>query len=178
MAVLSPPELVAQARQQLYLSEHNKLMLYFMAGYTVAIFILWNMPVLKHILYPFKLVVTALHEFGHAIMGKLTGAKIEAIEIDADTGGVTRRRGGNQCCVLPAGYVGSSIFGGLMIFGAFSVLASKVIAGIVAGCFLLVLYWAKQWIARIVSVLYVVAIGVLFWFQSGEYLPFVVLFIG
>lgn len=34
--------------------------------YAVAILILWNMPILGEILYPFKLLVVALHEFSHA----------------------------------------------------------------------------------------------------------------
>jgi hypothetical protein len=103
MSVPSPKDLINDAQRNLFLSEHDKRMLYFMAGYTAGIFLLWNMPYLKHILYPFKLVVTALHEFGHAAAGKCTGAKIESIKIDADTGGLTRMRGGNLRCTLPAG---------------------------------------------------------------------------
>lgn len=42
--------------QSLLLSEKDLRTLYFIGGYTLGIFVLWNFPVLKHLLYPFKLV--------------------------------------------------------------------------------------------------------------------------
>lgn len=36
------------------------------AVYAVAILVLWNFPILGEVLYPFKLLVVALHEFSHA----------------------------------------------------------------------------------------------------------------
>jgi len=80
------------------------------------IVIVWHIPYVKYILWPFKLVTVAFHEFCHAFMGLLTGAKIMAIEIDPETGGATTMAGGVQCCTLPAGYVGSSLIGALLIF--------------------------------------------------------------
>lgn len=85
------------------LNDEDKLVLYLIAGYTAAIFILWNLPYIKHVLTPFKLVATGLHELGHATACKLTGGHVDSISIEGDTGGVTRMRGGIQCCTLPAG---------------------------------------------------------------------------
>eukprot|EP00158_Paraphelidium_tribonemae_P009884 Partr_v1_DN28990_c1_g1_i1_m25611 putative NA len=171
-------EVANDAEQRLIVSDEDARTLYFITGYVVAIFILWNFPILKHLLYPFKLIVTALHEFGHAIVGKCTGAKIEAIEVDADTGGVTKMRGGNQWLSLPAGYLGSSFFGGLMVFAGFDMLGSKIVSAIIGVCMLITLYWAKNWIARVISILYIGLIALFWWLEDGLVLPYIVLFIG
>lgn len=123
-------------------------------------------------------VVTVLHEFGHAIVGKCTGAKINAIKINDDTSGVTEMRGGNQYLTLPAGYLGTSFLGGLMVFAGFDILASKVVAVLIALTFLLTLYWARNWIARVLPVLCTALLAVLWWYKEGMYLPYAVLFLG
>ncbi|KNE66735.1 hypothetical protein AMAG_11232 [Allomyces macrogynus ATCC 38327] len=103
-----------------------------MGAYFFIFAVLWNIPYLGRLLDPLKLIVVAFHEFSHAIVGKCTGAKIESIEVNPDQGGATRLRGGNACLVLPAGYIGSSIFGSLLVFCSFDLLACKISAGIVA----------------------------------------------
>jgi uncharacterized membrane protein len=164
--------------QDLILSDQDKFTLWFILGYSIGIFVLWNFPVLKHILTPFKLVVTGLHEFGHAIVGKCTGAKIHSIEINLDTCGVTKMRGGIPWLTLPAGYVGSAFFGGVMVFAGFNVLASKIVSVAIGLCFLLTLYWAAGIVAGIISLLYIGLI-IAFWIiQQGAYLRFIVLFMG
>jgi hypothetical protein len=65
-----------------------------------------------------------------------------------------------------------------MIFAAFNLMASKIVAILVGVCFLVTLYYATNWIARVVAILYVGSIGVLFWYEGGFILPYVVLFIG
>lgn len=62
--------------------------------YVIIIAILWNVPYLKLIIYPFKLNTVGLHEFGHAFIGVLTGAKIESIILEPNEGGATKMRGG------------------------------------------------------------------------------------
>lgn len=71
-------------------SEKQKLTLIIIGVYIIAILILWNIPYLKLILYPFKLVTVAFHELSHAAVGICTGAKIISIEVDPDEGGVTK----------------------------------------------------------------------------------------
>jgi hypothetical protein len=172
------PSMESDLQQRLILSEHDITLLYWIGGYTLGIFFLWNMPGLKHVLYPFKLIVTALHEFGHASVGYCTGAKIKAIKIDADTGGVTEMVGGNSYLTLPAGYLGSSFYGGLMVFAGFNLMGSRIIAALVGLCVLLILYWSKNWIARGVSVAYLIVMGVLAWWNDSFLLPYFVLFLG
>ena len=89
--------------QRLLPTEQQRNTLIIIGVYIVAIGILWNVPYLKQILFPFKIVTVALHEFGHATAGLCTGAKIESVEVNPDQGGVTRMRGGVQWITLPAG---------------------------------------------------------------------------
>ena len=42
------------------------------------------------ILYPINLLVTYLHEFGHALGAILTGGSVEALQINEDGSGFTR----------------------------------------------------------------------------------------
>lgn len=92
-----------KVRQWLSPSEQQWTTIYILCGYVGGILLFWNLPYLKKLLYPFKLLTVALHEFGHAAAGKLTGAKIEAIKVNPDEGGVTLMRGGNPYVTLPAG---------------------------------------------------------------------------
>ncbi|CAG8852690.1 35581_t:CDS:2, partial [Gigaspora margarita] len=125
--------------------------------YIVVIMVLWRMPILKYILYPFK---------------------IEGIELDPDEGGVTRMRGGIQCCTLPAGYLGSSLIGAILVFCGFNVTASKV-ASIVLGVLLIILlFWAKNWLTRGITVFFVIVIVALWLIKNGEGLVYFVLFVG
>ena len=72
----------------LHPSQEQWITIYIIIGYTVGIAILWNVPYLKEILFPFKIITVALHEFGHASAGKCSGAKIEHIEVNPNQGGM------------------------------------------------------------------------------------------
>ncbi|KAL7753279.1 hypothetical protein RI367_001054 [Sorochytrium milnesiophthora] len=153
--------------------------MYFILGYTVGILILWNLPYLKYILYPFKLVTVAWHELSHAIAGICTGAKIESIQINPDEGGVTYLRGGKTCCVLPAGYIGSSVVGAILIFCGFNITASKVAAVLICLSLVAVIFWAKDWFTRLLTFFFIVLMVVLWVFTpESSGLIYVVLFMG
>jgi hypothetical protein len=77
-------------------------------------FVFWDSPVL----YPVKAFVVLLHELGHGLAAVLTGGQIERIELSSDLGGVCWSRGGWRLLVLPAGYLGSMLFGGLILLAA------------------------------------------------------------
>ncbi len=66
------------------------------------------------ILYPVILLVTYLHEFGHAFGALITGGHVEDIMINSDGSGLTRTIGGNAPIILMGGYLGSAIFGNLL----------------------------------------------------------------
>lgn len=67
-------------------------------------------------LYPVTLLVTFLHEFGHALGALLTGGTVEGLQINPDGSGYTITRGGSQGVVLMGGYLGSAVLGNLLFY--------------------------------------------------------------
>ncbi|CAG8975888.1 hypothetical protein HYALB_00006505 [Hymenoscyphus albidus] len=157
----------------------QKVTLGVIAGYTVAIALLWNLPYVRWSLWPFKMLVIAFHEFSHAFTALITGGRVKSISLDPREGGVTHMAGGISALTLPAGYLGSSLIGALLIMCGFNIVASKVCSIALGVCFLLTLWWARRDWLTIVTVLAAVGLLVACWFiKHAEPLRFVVLFIG
>ncbi|KAJ7702353.1 peptidase M50B-like-domain-containing protein [Mycena rosella] len=147
--------------------------------YIVAIAILWHVPYLNKIIYPFKLLTVGFHEMSHAIMGVLTCATIHSIELDPDEGGATSMSGGIPWLTLPAGYLGSSFIGAALIACGFDTNASKVAVIVLGVFFLFTLWWARRNILTWVLILGMVGLILLCWFVAESVaLRFLVLFIG
>ncbi len=70
----------------------------------------------RTILYPINLLVTYLHEFGHALGAILTGGSVQALQINEDGSGFTKTVGGSPGVILMGGYIGSAILGNLLFF--------------------------------------------------------------
>lgn len=68
------------------------------------------------VLYPVTLLVTFLHEFGHALGGLLTGGAVEAMQINPDGSGYTVTRGGSPGVILMGGYLGSAVLGNTLFY--------------------------------------------------------------
>lgn len=68
------------------------------------------------VLYPVTLLVTFLHEFGHALGALLTGGEVEGLHIGADGSGYTTTRGGSAGIILIGGYLGSAALGNLLFY--------------------------------------------------------------
>ncbi|KAI8837351.1 peptidase M50B-like-domain-containing protein [Chytridium lagenaria] len=86
--------------------------------------------------------------------------------------------GGNMYLSLPAGYLSSAFFGAIMIFSGFNLLASKIVAVVVGIVMLLTLFWARNWLARVITVLFVGMIALLWWLENSIGLRYFVLFLG
>jgi len=68
------------------------------------------------LLYPIRLFVTFLHEFGHAAGALITGGAVEYITIETNSAGATSTFNGNRSVILMGGYIGSAIFGNLLFY--------------------------------------------------------------
>lgn len=68
------------------------------------------------VLYPVTLLVTFLHEFGHALGAVLTGGTVKSMQINADGSGYTVTQGGSTAVVLMGGYLGSALLGNLLFY--------------------------------------------------------------
>ncbi|KAF2772757.1 hypothetical protein EJ03DRAFT_366928 [Teratosphaeria nubilosa] len=169
--LLQPRSLTVQGAQAVTLG--------IIAVYVVVIALLWNIPYVRYVLWPFKMLVIAFHEFGHAITACCTGGRVESISLDPHEGGVTHMRGGVSAITLPAGYLGSSIIGMLLTFAGFDIVASKVASFVLGACFLLTLWWGKKDWLTILTILIAVGLLIGFWFIAhAEPLRWFVLFIG
>ncbi|CAG8650723.1 3990_t:CDS:2 [Acaulospora colombiana] len=136
-------------------NETQRVTLIVGASYIVAIAILWHIPYLNLVLYPFKLLTVALHE------------------------GATRMSGGIPLITLPAGYLGSSFMGACMIACGFNTNASKIATLVMAAVFILALFWSRRNVLSWVLILSFAGIIIAFWFiKESIALRFLVLFIG
>jgi hypothetical protein len=93
----------------------------------LATFFFWDSVAL----YPVKAFVVLLHELGHAAAALLTGGEVERIELSANLGGVCWSRGGWRLLVLPAGYLGSMLFGGVILVAAARTRNDRLLAALV-----------------------------------------------
>jgi hypothetical protein len=87
----------------------------FIAGFTtffVALWLLWD----TWLVAPLKLFVVLLHEVSHGLAAVATGGAIERIVITADQGGACHCGGGDAFLTLSAGYLGSLMWGTLLVY--------------------------------------------------------------
>ncbi|MEW5819354.1 MAG: M50 family metallopeptidase [Cyanobacteriota bacterium] len=82
--------------------------------FIVSVFI-WNIPLIRVILYPFMLFATFIHEFGHALMAIVTGGKVLDLEVFFDGSGLATTQGGFRFLIASGGYLGSSITGAILL---------------------------------------------------------------
>jgi hypothetical protein len=76
-----------------------------------VILALWDTPVV----YPLKILVVFFHELSHGLMAVLTGGEIREIEVVAAQGGHCITAGGSRIMTLTAGYLGSMVWGGVIL---------------------------------------------------------------
>ncbi len=116
------------------LKQFDWRMLGILAGMFLIAAIFWDTV----FIYPIKLFVVILHEFSHGLAAIATGGSIVKIEVDPRIGGVCYTRGGSLFFIASAGYLGSILWGGLIL-----VLASRTkhdkILGMAIGGLLIVL---------------------------------------
>jgi hypothetical protein len=78
------------------------------------VFFLWESP----IVYPLKIFVVFLHELSHGLAAVLTGGSIVKIELSPNQGGICYTKGGWEFLVVTAGYLGSLLWGGMILLAA------------------------------------------------------------
>ena len=88
----------------------NRLGLYLIIA-VVSVFF-WFTPAL----YPLKIFVVFIHETGHALATVLTGGRVVSMVVTPWESGYVQYQGGTPLLIAAAGYVGSALFGGVMLF--------------------------------------------------------------
>ncbi len=67
------------------------------------------------IMWPLSMLAVMVHELGHGLAALLTGGEFESFKMDSE-GGLAYTRGGRRFVVIQAGYVGTAIFGALLVY--------------------------------------------------------------
>jgi hypothetical protein len=81
----------------------------------IGLIVLWQVPWLGWLAWPFRLFGTFVHELAHGLAAIATGGEFERFSVHADLSGVAWSAGGLRVVVASAGYVGSAVFGGVLV---------------------------------------------------------------
>jgi hypothetical protein len=87
----------------------------------IALLLLWQVPWLGWIAYPFRLFGTFTHELSHGLAAAATGGALQRFVVNPDLSGMAWSAGGIRWIVSSAGYIGSAVFGAMLV------LASRVL---------------------------------------------------
>ncbi len=77
----------------------------------IGIVLLWE----QTFILPLKIFVVFMHEVSHALAAVATGGRIVEIQVNPQQGGHALIQGGNRFLTLTAGYLGSLLWGGLIL---------------------------------------------------------------
>jgi len=92
--------------------------------------VLWFIPFAEILTYPFRIFVTFIHEGGHAIAALLTGNSVQSLSIATNASGETyTSQGGtiSQMLVASAGYLGSMVYGALLLVLIRKAIAARIV---------------------------------------------------
>jgi hypothetical protein len=144
------------------------------ALFTVAV-VFWN----TFALTPVKSLVVLFHELSHGLAAVATGGRITKIELSAHFGGICYFTGGWSLLTLPAGYLGSMLWGALLLLVGRSPEASRPAAGVL-GFFLLgmTLLYVRTPLGILVGLSWGLALIVLARRTSGALTALVLEFVG
>ncbi|HLA44756.1 MAG TPA: M50 family metallopeptidase [Aggregatilineales bacterium] len=87
-------------------------------GAFVIAFALWQFRPLSPVVYPLRLFVTFIHELGHGTAAEITGGDFLRFQVESTGAGLAYSSGGIRPIVISAGYVGTAIFGAVLLFVA------------------------------------------------------------
>jgi hypothetical protein len=107
-----------------------------LAALTLVLLVLWQIPGVGLVVYPFRLFGTFVHEISHGLAALATGGDFHRFTVSPDLSGLAWSAGGWRWVISSAGYIGSAVFGGVLILLAARGVASRVLLmalGIVLG---------------------------------------------
>ena len=110
-------------------------------GIFIVIVFLWN----TQVVYPLKIFVVFMHEVSHGLAAIATGGSIKEIQIVAQEGGHAITAGGSRFWTLTAGYLGSLMWGGLILILAARTQLGKLISALIGiGMILISVFYLRN----------------------------------
>lgn len=95
-----------------------------------------------------------------------------------DESGLTRFSGGWYCAIVPAGYIGSSLAGCVLLFSGFGRKPSRCMAIVVSLILLTTLFLAGSLLTAIISLALIAGMAFAIWYEEGLYIQYIILFMG
>ncbi|CAK4235563.1 unnamed protein product [Aphanomyces euteiches] len=129
--------------------------IFLIVGYVVLIFKLWRFP----LMHPFKILTVFLHELGHALAAWMTCGKVTGMEVHPNEGGVTKYIGGIAFIIVPAGYLGSAVWGMALVIASPDKLSAEIAAGILIFFLLIFIFYAKNSYMRWLNGGFIILLG-------------------
>ncbi len=114
------------------MSRKNEILIVFLL--LIPVTLLWN----TYWLLPLKILVVMFHELSHALMTWVTGGSVVSFDVNLQQGGSVSSSGGNRFLTLNAGYLGSLLFGYLLMVCAGRTTAGKTVSGLISIILLLI----------------------------------------
>jgi len=105
---------------------------------------------------PIKYLTVFFHELSHGLASVFTGGSIVRIELNANQGGVCWTAGGIRFIVTSAGYLGSLLWGSLILLGA---VKTRFDQQITAGLGILLLGVTLIWVRNLEGIIICVLTG-------------------
>ena len=96
----------------------------------LALLVLWRLPGLYWLAYPFRVFGTFVHEISHGLAALATGGRFDRFVVNADLTGMAWSAGGTRWIVSSAGYVGSAVFGALLVLAGRHLPARALLAAL------------------------------------------------
>jgi hypothetical protein len=112
-------------------SAQQTLTLIGLAGVTTLLMAV--IPWLDWLDYPFRLLLTIVHELGHGLAALLTGGEFISFVVYPNGAGLATTTGGWRIVVIPAGYLGVAVFGAMLILLGRSHRWARVVMAIIGG---------------------------------------------
>lgn len=81
----------------------------------LVLILLWRVPGLGWVVYPFRLFGTFVHELSHGLAALATGGAFDRFVVNPDLSGLAWSAGGTRWIIASAGYIGSAVFGALLL---------------------------------------------------------------
>jgi len=125
----------------------------------VIIYILLKhfIPYGNYVVYPINLIVTFLHEFGHAFFALITGGDVKWLVVRSDWSWVTTTAWWIRDLVVAWWYLGSAIFGNILLYIWFK--KEKLSQNIIYFLSFLMVFVAIFWFNWIVSSLIILTLA-------------------
>lgn len=140
--------------------------------------LLWNMPGFGWLLYPFRLFVTFLHESSHGLAAILTGGRLAQFVVNPDTSGLAYTYGGFRPFISSAGYLGGSLWGGMLLLASRRRGWEKAVLLALAAFFCgFTLLFVRNFFGFFVGLGFAAAFGWMGWHGKNHYLSWLLTFL-